>query len=131
MKYQYLILGLLVVFAVACKPEKIEKDQEQQKTYSCSDTDRFSETDFFTEGEIDTEFDVRYGSAIDWQGADTELLFDVFYPRMELDSLSLRPAIMTIHGGGFQGGSKESWRDECLEFAKKGFVAFTIQYRLG
>ncbi len=131
MRYQHLILGLLLVFAIACQPEKVEKEEEKQDTYTCIDNNRFTEADFFTEGEIDYEYDINYGSAIDWLGNETELLFDVYYPRMELDSLALRPAIITIHGGGFQGGSKEGWRNECLEFAKKGFVAFTIKYRLG
>jgi hypothetical protein len=42
-----------------------------------------------------------------------------------------RPCILLIHGGGFRTGCKIEMNNECLEFAKRGYVAATIDYRLG
>jgi carboxylesterase type B len=42
-----------------------------------------------------------------------------------------RPFILLIHGGGFRTGCKSQLNEECLEFAKRGYVAATIDYRLG
>lgn len=41
-----------------------------------------------------------------------------------------QPLIIIIHGGGFSGGSKEDFRDEALSYARAGYVAATINYRL-
>lgn len=48
-----------------------------------------------------------------------------------MDTLTNRPFILLIHGGGFVGGDKSSWEDECKEFAKRGYVTASINYRLG
>jgi acetyl esterase/lipase len=40
------------------------------------------------------------------------------------------PAIICLHGGGWSMGSKGSFRKVIKEFAAKGYVAATIQYRL-
>ncbi len=42
-----------------------------------------------------------------------------------------RPFILLIHGGGFRNGCKNLMNNECLEFAKRGYVAATINYRVG
>lgn len=43
----------------------------------------------------------------------------------------VRPFILLIHGGGFRTGCKTIMDNECLEFAKRGYVAATINYRVG
>ncbi len=40
------------------------------------------------------------------------------------------PCAVLLHGGGWTGGNKESFRPMAHALAKKGFVAVTIQYRL-
>ena len=35
-----------------------------------------------------------------------------------------------VHGGGLIAGDKENFKEVCKEFAKLGFVAVTINYRL-
>jgi acetyl esterase/lipase len=40
------------------------------------------------------------------------------------------PAIVYIHGGGWSGGNRHSFRPHIEEAAKRGFVAATISYRL-
>lgn len=42
-----------------------------------------------------------------------------------------RPFILLIHGGGFRTGCKTLMNNECLEFAKRGYIAATINYRVG
>ena len=48
------------------------------------------------------------------------------------DTVTSRPAIVWIHGGGFTGGDKTSAEivAEANAFAKKGFVNVSINYRL-
>jgi acetyl esterase/lipase len=40
------------------------------------------------------------------------------------------PAVICIHGGGFSGGRREDYDDLCRKFARRGYVAVTIDYRL-
>lgn len=42
-----------------------------------------------------------------------------------------RPFILLVHGGGFRGGCRNNMAPECIEFAKRGYIAATIDYRLG
>lgn len=58
-----------------------------------------------------------------------DLLLDVYVPDNELDN---RPVIMLIHGGGFIGGSRTAGAMVNLAqyFASRGWVAFSIDYRL-
>jgi acetyl esterase/lipase len=50
--------------------------------------------------------DVTYGSAPDYQGQTITLKLDVYRPTG--DSITNRPAIVWVHGGGFSGGNKRS-----------------------
>lgn len=40
------------------------------------------------------------------------------------------PTILCIHGGGFRGGKREGYDNQCIRLAEKGYVAATITYRL-
>lgn len=40
------------------------------------------------------------------------------------------PAVVCIHGGGFTGGRREDYDELCRKFARRGYVAVTIDYRL-
>lgn len=46
------------------------------------------------------------------------------------DTISKRPFIMFIHGGGFLNGNKTDISIICERFARKGFVTASIEYRL-
>jgi acetyl esterase/lipase len=74
--------------------------------------------------------DVTYGSAPDAQGTQQSLELDVYRPQG--DTVTSRPAIVWVHGGGFSGGDKTSPEivDEATTFAKKGYVTVSIEYRL-
>lgn len=41
-----------------------------------------------------------------------------------------QPLVVWIHGGGFNGGGKEDARMEALSYARAGYVAATVNYRL-
>jgi acetyl esterase/lipase len=70
---------------------------------------------------VDVRHDVEYGTA-----NGKRLLLDVYVPRGE----GLRPAIVMIHGGGWRVGDKASWEPEAQRLAARGWVAFSVNYRL-
>jgi acetyl esterase/lipase len=73
--------------------------------------------------------------------ASIDLLMTVYSPCVlpsDISSTNLlpcktckRPFILMIHGGGLRGGCRKNLSDECIEFAKRGYIAATIDYRLG
>lgn len=97
----------------------------------CNLGDRFTEVEYFSNSEISILKDVTYGSAFNYQGNKETLLFDVYYPNPLVDSLTKKPLVLMIHGGGFHSGNKTQRRGECIAFAKRGFIAVSISYRLG
>ncbi len=60
------------------------------------------------------------------------LLLDVYYPRTGgVRARSERkPAIILIHGGGWERGSKEGMAQYALALAGRGFTCFAVNYRL-
>ena len=62
------------------------------------------------------------------QSAPTDLIVDAFVPDNNEES---RPAVVLIHGGGFNGGDRfhEHIVDMAHHFTERGFVAFSIDYR--
>lgn len=97
----------------------------------CTDDIRFTDAEYFKNQNLDFIKDVKYGEAINIDGQKVDLLLDMYSPSKVDDDLVLRPAIVIIHGGAFVFGDKSEWRQECIEFAKRGFVAISIKYRLG
>ncbi len=82
---------------------------------------------------------IVYGNAPDlpfiflfeWNTYDIDLHMDVYQPLG--DSMENRPVIIFAHSGAFFTGSKEA-QDMvalCRSFAKKGYVAISMEYRLG
>ncbi len=109
-----------------------ECEEENNDFDFCTSDNRFTEVEYFAEDEIEADLDVVYATNVmDWQGNLQDLAMDVFYPSIDIDPLEKRPFILLIHGGAFQFGSKESIRIMCEEFAHRGYVAATMQYRLG
>ena len=75
---------------------------------------------------------VVYGSApeVDPEraGQIATLRLDSFLPPAATGTA--RPAIVWIHGGGFRAGSRSSTNDTALEYARRGYATFSIDYRL-
>jgi acetyl esterase/lipase len=68
------------------------------------------------------ESDVVYG-----RGGETPLHLDLARPETASGPL---PCILVIHGGGWRGGNYKQHVPQILDFAKQGFAAATVQYRL-
>jgi acetyl esterase/lipase len=73
---------------------------------------------------------LAYGQAIDEFGQLETLRLDVYRPTG--DTLTSRPVVIFVHGGGFTGGNKTSPDavDYATRMAKRGFVSASINYRL-
>ena len=75
---------------------------------------------------------VPYGKAQRQSGSLQTLLLDVYRPTG--DTVTKRPAIVWVHGGGFRLGAGERDSpeivDEATTFAKAGYVGVSISYRL-
>lgn len=74
--------------------------------------------------------DLQYGQARNAEGKNEILRLDLYQP--EGDTALQRPAIVWIHGGGFVNGSKTipPMVVFCERFAKRGYIAVSIDYRL-
>ena len=68
--------------------------------------------------------DVEFG-----RGGDRNLTMHLVMPTQN-KSDSPRPVYVWIHGGGWQGGTKESGVWKVAEMVRHGFVGATIEYRL-
>lgn len=98
----------------------------------CTDDDRFSNAEFFSSDQIDSKKDVVYGNAVNVKGESQDLLIDYYFPDTDIDTMTKRPFILLVHGGSFMRGSKDLHMTAMsIEFAKRGFVAATMSYRLG
>lgn len=75
--------------------------------------------------------DLEYGSNTNFDGNKETLLMDVYEPAG--DTMSVRPLVLLIHGGVFQFGHKRGERLSVWgnELARRGYVAASINYRLG
>ncbi|RJP69408.1 MAG: T9SS C-terminal target domain-containing protein [Ignavibacteriales bacterium] len=75
--------------------------------------------------------DVKFGENKNYLGVTKSLLLDFYEP--ENDTLPERPLMIWVHGGSFLLGSKEDTDVSkfCIDFAKKGYVTSSINYRLG
>ena len=96
--------------------------------------------------EVNIETDVVYGNNVSifptilgLSPATQDLVMDVYTP--EGDDATNRPAVILLHTGSFMPavangqatGNKNdrSIVEQCMQFAKKGYVAVAINYRLG
>ncbi len=75
--------------------------------------------------------DIQYGSNIDYNGVNQNLLLDLYQP--DGDTLAARPLIIFMHGGGFKSGSKYNmaFLKNLQGYTLMGYVVASIDYRLG
>ena len=71
---------------------------------------------------------VQFGENINISGVNQELYMDVYEPMG--DDLEARPTIVWAFGGAFITGNREDMEETCIEFARRGFVSVTVDYRL-
>lgn len=97
----------------------------------------FTQNDLACDGEryIDDVFldftvsTVTYGSNTNILGLNQDLEMDIYEPVGDIHEQ--RPVILFAFGGSFIFGDKSTMAYYCEQFAKKGYVAATIDYRLG
>jgi len=72
---------------------------------------------------VEVKRDVQFG-----KGGETPLNLDLFVPA----GPGPFPCVIAVHGGGWKGGSYKdpTMQRFCMEFAKRGMAAASIQYRL-
>ena len=70
---------------------------------------------------------ITYGSATDEFGNPESLLLDLYRPSGATGSA---PAIIFVHGGGFNSGSRSAYAADAAAFARRGYVTATIDYRV-
>lgn len=82
----------------------------------------------------DSVLNITYGTATDFSGDIDTLKMDIYSPVCPQSQTNARsPLVVIIHGGAFLDGDKSeaSIKTLCREFAQRGYVAASINYRLG
>jgi acetyl esterase/lipase len=80
----------------------------------------------------DSTLDVVYGTALNFNGGIDTLTMDIYQPVCDdVNHVSRRPLLMWIHGGAFLAGDKNEVTNLCQQFAMRGYVTASINYRLG
>lgn len=93
---------------------------------------RFGNSEVFVPAQLRIDTGIIYAKAQNpFTGRRESLKLDIYYPRMTQDTMRSRPIILLVHGGGFETGSRLDEDYFCREYAKRGYVAATIDYRLG
>ncbi len=72
---------------------------------------------------------IQYGKSVDIDGSTDTLLLDLYSPAG--DTLKMRPLVICIHGGSLVSGVRNDMGLNCIDFAQRGYVSATIDYRLG
>ena len=68
---------------------------------------------------------IQYGTA-----NGKPLLLDAYLPPSVPQVAGGRPAVVMVHGGGWRAGDKASWAPEAAKLTGRGWVAFSVNYRL-
>jgi predicted esterase len=113
-----LVVSIVVLFGAACDP---------LATPSGPAPLRYRDPVFTA---VTKTADLTYGNAVNQSGQAVALKLDLYQPTG--DTVTSRPAIVWVHGGGFSFGDKTSGElvDQANQFALKGYVNVSINYRL-
>lgn len=94
-------------------PEQIRKE--------FGEADRKRDEGLTTPENIIRHDNIAYGPHDKWN------LLDIYYTA---DTCEPRPAIVSIHGGGWVYGTKEVYQFYCMSLAQRGFTVVNFNYRL-
>ncbi|QJD85603.1 alpha/beta hydrolase fold domain-containing protein [Cohnella herbarum] len=128
----------LIVLAVAAifysqgsgKEAKNEQTDVQPATVSSvpvqakTDDLRFLESQFT----VKAHEDLIYGTKENFRMEQENLALDLYEP--ENDALPMRPVVVFFHGGGFSAGDKRDAAKISNEWASRGYVVLSANYRL-
>jgi poly(3-hydroxybutyrate) depolymerase len=82
----------------------------------------------YTDTQLTTHLDLQYGSAVDVGGQTVALRLDLYLP--PADAPRPLPLVILVHGGGFANGNKSQMATAARSYARRGFAAASIGYRL-
>lgn len=109
--------GMAIMFQ-----EEMRQDARPAGQASAPRLDGKTEIPRTTLSELSEQLDITYA-----RYGDRTLEMDIFRPKKVWENL---PAIVCIHGGGWQKGSKINHRKVAQALAFRGFVTASISYRL-
>lgn len=101
-------------------PENIWRCDGMRRMFR--ESDRKRDAGLKTPEEIRRFDDISYG-----EDADLQKL-DIYRPKAAGDRLL--PVIISVHGGGWVYGDKDTYQYYCMELARKGFGVVNFSYRL-
>jgi acetyl esterase/lipase len=78
--------------------------------------------------EVQVDHNVVYRQTTDSHGQPVDLKLDIYRPVGDI--ATSRPAVVWMHGGWFIFGDKSSMASIATEYAKRGYVGVSLQYRL-
>lgn len=78
--------------------------------------------------EVDISHDVVYRQTTQIDGTTVDLQMDIFQPAG--DTATRRPVALGMHGGFFIFGNEDQLAASSFEYARRGYVAVSISYRL-
>lgn len=81
-----------------------------------------------------SQLNIDYGSSVNFLGKLDTLKLDVYQPTCnDASVVNSKPLLLWVHGGGFISGDKSEANitNLCKEFAQRGYVTASINYRLG
>jgi predicted esterase len=78
--------------------------------------------------DVQVDRDIAYRDTVDARGNPVRLTLDVYRPVG--DTATSRPAVIWMHGGFFSGGDKSNDARIATDYAQRGYVAVSINYRL-
>ncbi len=76
-----------------------------------------------------TKTTIQYGQSTNISGQSQDLMMDIYTPDGD-DPDVKRPVLVLAHGGSFILGSRDFEEAHCRDYARKGFVTASIDYRL-
>lgn len=116
---------IVVIFLSACKKDNVGPNNQPNSIVVTSD----STYNYTIDKNIIYGEGLRHQTLNSVPSSAINLKLDAYIPD---NSIGKRPAIILIHGGGFYGGSKQDAHIVSLAgyFASRGWVAFSIDYRL-
>ena len=83
-----------------------------------------------SEAQVRVPDGVKLETDIAYREGNEKWRLDLAYPKAK--SKSRRPGLVIVHGGGWRGGDKGGgrWRSTPLQYAAKGYVCISVNYRL-
>lgn len=77
--------------------------------------------------QIQQQLGLHYATAPDHLGQPQDLLLDLYLPPGHGGD---RPLVILVHGGGYRSGDRANMANVAVDYARRGFVAASLGYRL-